>query len=1017
MPNTHHNSREFVFFPLNAGDDGECHIRGPAGAVITTENNAKFRKDVAFTQGTTIDFANATVMNVPAALQGSGGGSGDVYSTQPNVFLREQTVVDQSPNPTQETVVDHGVVTLKAPAPKVMLTDMAGSRTGKLNYLPSTGEIQLEDHGHVLLKATASDGVVVGRTGTTGAYADGDLKRMMADGSTSTTGIFADVASLAGSASSTATQLTALDAVVQGSAATSHANRLTFVELLANANQTAVQTNNSSIAALQTSKANATDLASLQTTVNGKVTNDAAYTSLVSTANGALQSVPTAGTVQVLGTPSSGSTLQVASASTVDVNGTLDCSGATVNFSGANITGVPASSSLGGGGGGSGVQASSTNVFTANQQFGNASNPVTVLVDTNSTLDVDGTLDLGGATVTGAATYTGTHDFSGATVQGISSGSGAQTGSSNTFTAQQVIAMGASSSSALKVSNDTDARIEFEVPDGSGGTRTTQMNMDRTNSALQMVAPNDYTWSFSAQGVNVQAGDGLLLETDKGQLVVDASDNVEMRVKEDHKFEVVENLTGGGTKTLFDVHDSALGGRARVRDSSAQMQNLATENSVVRLTPGAGASQTVINGTTIIGSGATLDVQGSVDFSSATQITGLQAGNITNAVSLNTANSFTQAQNFPSGVFTESVGLISSAGGTSSATQLRRQAATVGTAETVQVTVSDAAGVFEVTTGASTGAPQAQLVVQPQASQPSLRFYDNSASTVGLQNAASQQWVTDQLGSGNTATAIHDVIESGSGAATTGADAFKLTLASHHPSGQPMLFECARESTFSAQVTLDNAVGLARGSVADYLAKIDLLYTAYRRTIPNSVLNAGVDTAHEVVLFTTGVTQNASDWTKYVHGGQVTTFSAAQMFAQNTSGRLEGTFVLEIGLMGETWDGGAIDSGNAQASYYNHRGSTIIALDNSMYKHGYDTTANNKSYLPIGWHLNNTLDSASSTDNTDRGNPNLYWRSVGSGANTQSELVLEFPDMDNRTNTTSSEVRMVLKPLTDAFLF
>ena len=53
-----------------------------------------------------------------------------------------------------------------------------------------------------------------------------------------------------------------------------------------------------------------------------------------------------------------------------------------------------------------------------------------------------------------------------------------------------------------------------------------------------------------------------------------------------------------------------------------------------------------------------------------------------------------------------------------------------------------------------------------------------------------------------------------------------------------------------------------------------------------------------------------------------------------------------------------------------------------------------------------------------KGNPNIYWRAVGTtGANTQSELVLEFPDMDGVTNTTNTEVRMVLKPLTDSFLF
>jgi hypothetical protein len=222
----------------------------------------------------------------------------------------------------------------------------------------------------------------------------------------------------------------------------------------------------------------------------------------------------------------------------------------------------------------------------------------------------------------------------------------------------------------------------------------------------------------------------------------------------------------------------------------------------------------------------------------------------------------------------------------------------------------------------------------------------------------------------------------------------------------------------NANLTLGASADIGKGTVSNYLQKIDSLFTTYRRTIPSSVLNAAADAAHEIVLWTTGTTQTSTAWTKYVHGTQ-TSFNAADMFAYNASGRLEGSFLLEVGIMGESWVGGAVTD-QATNSYYNHRGSTVIAMDNTVYQHGYDAVnnSNTKSYIPIGWHLVTTLDAPDSGDWRDKGNPNLYWRAVGTAAsNTQSELVLEFPDMNGVTNTTNTEVRMVLKPLTDTFLF
>jgi hypothetical protein len=123
--------------------------------------------------------------------------------------------------------------------------------------------------------------------------------------------------------------------------------------------------------------------------------------------------------------------------------------------------------------------------------------------------------------------------------------------------------------------------------------------------------------------------------------------------------------------------------------------------------------------------------------------------------------------------------------------------------------------------------------------------------------------------------------------------------------------------------------------------------------------------------------------------------------------------------MGETWNGGAV-ADNVNVGYYNHRGTALIALDTSMYQHGYDAVnnSNTKSYIPIGWHLNTTTDAPDPSDHTDTGQPRLFWRAAGSVASqTKTDLVIEFPDMDGKINATLSSIRLALKPLTTSFLF
>lgn len=214
--------------------------------------------------------------------------------------------------------------------------------------------------------------------------------------------------------------------------------------------------------------------------------------------------------------------------------------------------------------------------------------------------------------------------------------------------------------------------------------------------------------------------------------------------------------------------------------------------------------------------------------------------------------------------------------------------------------------------------------------------------------------------------------------------------------------------------TLQSTVASLQSAVASTTA---LLFTEYRRAV-NLVPNS-VDAAHEIVLFTIGHTQGSTDWSQFKESKQVTTFDASGMFAHTSTSRLEGTFLLEVGLMGEVWNGGAVTDQDS-VSYYNHRGTALIALDTSMYQHGFDAENNNntKSHIPIGWHLNTTTDAPDPDDHTDTGLPRLYWRAVGTAvAQTKTDLVMEFPDMDGILNVTTSAVRLVLKPLTTSFLF
>jgi hypothetical protein len=161
------------------------------------------------------------------------------------------------------------------------------------------------------------------------------------------------------------------------------------------------------------------------------------------------------------------------------------------------------------------------------------------------------------------------------------------------------------------------------------------------------------------------------------------------------------------------------------------------------------------------------------------------------------------------------------------------------------------------------------------------------------------------------------------------------------------------QTTMNADLTLGASADIGKGSVTDYLSRIDYMFTEYRRTISNSALAAlnGADPWRVEVLEVS--TTGGAQWSKYVHGAAI---SGASLDLSSSTG-VEGSYALEIRMAGNTW-GGQIESSDLAAQYINYEGTSILSLSRLLYSHGYDQQPNgtNRTYLPVSWVRNSSKD-------------------------------------------------------------